>query len=434
MMTIKEEAPSIYSICEQMHSVREQMETYSSELSNNESHGDFIYKKITELLELESIYQSELELIEPSDNSVNRFISSVEKNLKSYFPQYIIIRNSRVPYEKIEYDGDWFTVSSRSDPIITESSVVFETFHPKLYLTASRRWSKHSRIRISEPPVIEWYDSKDQISFLGSYGVLGSWKWAYEALLVAERALEKMNLSFHLCDLVKWSCSGEPAEFYGNVEFGRPELFRDAFFGQSIDGEEYERLPFHVAWKVGDGNFISPLWQYFDFNTRYNEFGLQAKYLADIGRAIDSGVRSLQANDAPNDNSGEKLTPERAFRAGEAMVLLRVKLGMEGPALKGLEAEATGRARTGRSGAASSQARNRRRTSLLSKMEEIAKRSPDTLKFGEAALARLAAQEAAESAPQLWRQGAGQIGEYLDEFRRGEAGTDERRRYLALFP
>lgn len=104
----------------------------------------------------------------------------------------------------------------------------------------------------------------------------------------------------------------------------------------------------------------------------------------------------------------------------------------------GVEAEATKAIEKGKKAGASGskkskQARESRRNLLFAKIETLAERSPDILKFGADAVAKLALQECIEESPVMWRQGAGQVAEYLGEIRRGEAGSELQKRYQALF-
>lgn len=103
--------------------------------------------------------------------------------------------------------------------------------------------------------------------------------------------------------------------------------------------------------------------------------------------------------------------------------------GVETEAQKAIEM----RKKAGDSGSKkSAQSREMRRRSLLTAIEDVAKRNPEILKLGEKALVKLATSQAAESEPALWRQGKGQTMEYLGEIRRGEAGAEMKARYQEL--
>lgn len=104
--------------------------------------------------------------------------------------------------------------------------------------------------------------------------------------------------------------------------------------------------------------------------------------------------------------------------------------GVEAEAVKALET----RKKAGEKGReASSKARTRRIASLLTGIETTARRNPDIVKLPKALVA-LGLEEATKADPKLWKQGRGQIDEYLGEMRRGEAGKEVQARYLALLP
>lgn len=93
------------------------------------------------------------------------------------------------------------------------------------------------------------------------------------------------------------------------------------------------------------------------------------------------------------------------------------------------------RARAGQSGSKkSTQARNKRRIAFFAMIEELASCNPDMIKFLSVKdAAKLAVNKCAEQNPSLWRQGKGQVIDYLDEIRRGEAGADLQKRYEKVF-
>lgn len=104
--------------------------------------------------------------------------------------------------------------------------------------------------------------------------------------------------------------------------------------------------------------------------------------------------------------------------------------GVEMEAIKARET----RKKAGESGSKkSAQSRNARRNALMAAMEEVANRNPEIVKLGEKALVKLAISQAVEAEPALWRQGKGQVMEYLGEIRRGEAGEGMQGRYKSLF-
>jgi hypothetical protein len=83
-------------------------------------------------------------------------------------------------------------------------------------------------------------------------------------------------------------------------------------------------------------------------------------------------------------------------------------------------------------GAKSAQAREDRMRSLMRAIEEIVSRNPDFAKLNEEILGSLALGRAVEVEPGLWRQGKGQVAEYLGRIRRGEAGKEMQERYHAV--
>lgn len=92
------------------------------------------------------------------------------------------------------------------------------------------------------------------------------------------------------------------------------------------------------------------------------------------------------------------------------------------------------RKRAGEGGSrTSSKARSNRRMRLLEKMEELVARNPDISEVGAVAISKLALKACADENEKLWRQGKGQVSEYLGELRRGDAGQAAQKRYLALF-
>lgn len=106
-------------------------------------------------------------------------------------------------------------------------------------------------------------------------------------------------------------------------------------------------------------------------------------------------------------------------------------------AVSGVEKEAANaiamRQKAGKGGRkASARARKERIISLLEGMEQSASRNPDVVSLGPSSLAALGLGQAIAAKPALWRQGRGQIQEYIGELRRGEAGEALRERYLAL--
>lgn len=105
--------------------------------------------------------------------------------------------------------------------------------------------------------------------------------------------------------------------------------------------------------------------------------------------------------------------------------------GVEAAALKAIET----RKRAGESGSAkSAEARKNRRANLMEQIETLAARNPDlTTLLGPEGVAKLALKECIKEDAVMWKQGRGQVAEYLGEIRRGDAGQDMQQRYKALF-
>lgn len=104
--------------------------------------------------------------------------------------------------------------------------------------------------------------------------------------------------------------------------------------------------------------------------------------------------------------------------------------GVETAALQSLEM----RKRAGVAGSEkSAQARETRRTALMDEMEALTARNPDLAKLGVDTVAKLALGTCADKAPALWKQGRGQVAEYIGEIRRGEAGEEMKARYEKIF-
>ncbi|MCD1620521.1 hypothetical protein K7H20_20885 [Salipiger manganoxidans] len=92
------------------------------------------------------------------------------------------------------------------------------------------------------------------------------------------------------------------------------------------------------------------------------------------------------------------------------------------------------REKAGKGGSkASAKSRELRQLAIMAAIEDVVKRNPDISALGESAIAQLAVAKATETDSKLWRQGKGQVLEYLGEIRRGEAGSDLQARYKAVF-
>lgn len=122
---------------------------------------------------------------------------------------------------------------------------------------------------------------------------------------------------------------------------------------------------------------------------------------------------------------------EDDFKAGYLLRDLEVLLhGVEETAARTIAT----RQKAGQSGSRkSAQAREMRRAELFEKILMLVERNPDIAKFGDEAVAKLACEDCKKDNPSLWKQGPGQISDYLGEIRRGEAGAGMQERYQAIF-
>jgi len=102
--------------------------------------------------------------------------------------------------------------------------------------------------------------------------------------------------------------------------------------------------------------------------------------------------------------------------------------------LRGIKAESTAADAGKKGGIKSADSRKKRIISLLDHMEKLAIANPAFTRMDAKHLAKLAVDDAAKEYPLLWKQGSNQVIEYLGEVRRGDAGSELKQRYLALFP
>jgi hypothetical protein len=122
------------------------------------------------------------------------------------------------------------------------------------------------------------------------------------------------------------------------------------------------------------------------------------------------------------------------YSAGRIYSELKVKEYIEADALAGRAFEELKERRAREAGKKSSSKRSERIHMLLENMESLAAENPAVTRFGPSQLARLAFEDAAQTNPNLWSQGSGQIEEYVGELRRGEAGQVLQQRYFTMFP
>ncbi|MCC5983935.1 MAG: hypothetical protein JJU42_06180 [Rhodobacteraceae bacterium] len=105
-------------------------------------------------------------------------------------------------------------------------------------------------------------------------------------------------------------------------------------------------------------------------------------------------------------------------------------LGVEGEATKAIEMRQKA---GGAGGKTSRNSREKRRSDLLDKIEALAAQNPAIVQFSEEAVAKVVLADCVRDNPNLWKQGKGQVNNYLGEIRRGEAGDDMKARFQTLF-
>lgn len=203
-------------------------------------------------------------------------------------------------------------------------------------------------------------------------------------------------------------------------------------------GDQDLYLPWQVLKDAGlsDGNGLHPSKKVLDFLGRERIGALQSKYgenweaVAEFEYAFKQLPHSSPAFLAAACRFFYFVL-EDDFSAGYLLRDLEVLFyGVEAQATKAIET----RTRAGVAGSKqSAQAREKRRARLFEKMEALASRSPDIVKFGADAVAKIALQDCIKENAAMWRQGAGQVSEYLNEIRRGEAGAEMQKRYQDVF-
>ncbi|TQM93772.1 hypothetical protein BD293_2421 [Roseinatronobacter monicus] len=146
----------------------------------------------------------------------------------------------------------------------------------------------------------------------------------------------------------------------------------------------------------------------------------------------------------PQESDGEELGTlqdwvfdaiELGYSIGRNFSEYAFKNEIEPLALLGVKAEAIKKKREVAAGEKSREQRDSRRSELLNKMEALVSRSPDIVRFGPEQLAKVALEDCINDNPGLWRQGKGQVNEYLGEIRRGDEGVlpEMQKRYQAIF-
>jgi hypothetical protein len=332
-------------------------------------------------------------------------------------------------------DGDWFVRHEYRADDQLDRNIKYDVYLPALFF----------KLRLFfEGQVIRFHDfgtnyAKPRELVLELHGLpvdLTDWDWAVEALEAAGRGLLQLGLQMKLSDYVEWTCTGEPPNNNPGDDFRNPILFRDGTFGTRLFSENsWERLYGVVIWKCAPGRFVSPLWEYLKWTTQSGSATEKiALAIAAIGEGIDAAVLTTKDRNSLENTDLNSATPAYIFRAGEAMVRLRVKLELERHIQKGKRAEQTERKRAQKGGEKSAATRKERVTSLLEEMETLVSQNKVLSRISPTQVAKVAYETAMTNHPKLWSQGSGQVEEYLGEIRRGEAGSEFQTRYEAMFP
>jgi len=332
-------------------------------------------------------------------------------------------------------DGDWFARHEYRADNPLDRNINYDVYLPALFF----------KLRlIFEGQMIRFHDfgtnyAKPRELVLELHGLpvdLTYWDWAVEALEAAGRGLLQLGLQMKLSDYVEWTCTGEPPDNKLGDDFSDPILFGEQTFGTRLSSEKsWERLEGDVIWKCAPGRFVSPLWEYLKLTAQRDSNSEQLVLaIAAIGEGIDAAVLSKNNRSFLESTDLNYSTSAYIFRAGEAMVRLRVKLELEGHIQKGKRAEQTERKRARKGGEKSAAIRKDRVTSLLEEMEVLVSQNKALSRFSPIQVAEVACENAMTNHPKLWRQGSGQVEEYLGEIRRGDAGAEFQTRYEAMFP
>lgn len=376
-----------------------------------------------------------------SDATKERFVAAVNDDLNDVSMLGAKISIILSPGPGMRPSSDWFHRRAFGEGDALDSSICYSVSHPELLREAQGKWGTNPRLAFTK------FDDENRKSvaalrsaesdILVEHGLPDdslTWQWVLEAINAAQFGLQHLGMNFRLCDFVEWTCTGQRPNLYQGAIFGEPQLYALTGFGSRIHGDEtLTRLEGCVIWKSAEGTYVSPLWEFLSWSngSRIDEV---SRYLGDIGGGIDAALLSFDPDVDPDDRHIARLAPSLIFRAGEAMIRLRVSLELGETVLKGKRADAAAKSRAVKGGAKSSEARSNRIASLLTHMEKLANDNPALVRVGPVALSALACDDAISANPALWAQGANQVSEYLGELRRGEAGHNFQARYLALFP
>lgn len=445
-MTIRTDAPEIYQALQEIIEFQQSVSLDApddqslmaiAEAMSNKS--GKLFHQFEKLWALNDKFIEKMDAYNLSQSVRDRFLGEVSRRLEDPVCSRIQIfydsHPLRIPAS--EFDPDWFSITEFGVGSILDRTTFFFVCHPSLIIDAKSMWDSDLRVVIVEKTSSGSFED-ERTEFLQKNGLTADgahWFWAYEALKVAELGAQRMQLEHQLSDFVVWSCSQEPPDLYNDAQFGEPTLLFKSDFGARITDPNLRRLEGCKIWSYPNGAYASPLWEYLGWGTgRHSEFEEYAKNLADIGEGIDAAVISLDPDGDPDDHNWERNFATRVFRAGQAVVKLRVKMELEDSVKKGLKAASTEKLRAALGGKKSSGARSTRRALLLETLELIASRNPDFSKLGLSSMVELAAVECIKHSPAVWSQGRGQIKEYIGEIRRGEAGVDLQERYFRIFP
>lgn len=112
--------------------------------------------------------------------------------------------------------------------------------------------------------------------------------------------------------------------------------------------------------------------------------------------------------------------------SGKAQIEPLAKLGLEAKFIK--------EKREIEAGKKSRRMKEERRSVLFRQIETLVSRNPDIAKFASPDMvAKFALEECVKINPRMWKQGSGQIKEYLADIRCGNAGPEMQKRYQAIF-
>lgn len=439
-MNIRSEAPEVARLIEDFHSLIQKGNSLTQTMTEGQSNASVIEYGLTWWKQNESeLTERREKLVEClaktaiSERAERAVVALLEQDLKNApsAPGRISL-TQRLPFTA---DEDWFSRHEflQNDPL--DRGVSYEVYLPALFFKL-RGMFESDAVKFHEYGT-NYAEPREQL--LEEYGLpvdLSSWSWAAEALETGERGLSQLGLTGKLSDFVEWTCTGEPPNLEAGAQFSDPKIVEAASFGSRFSStESLERLEGCAIWKIAPGQFVSPLWEYLSWGSeRFGRSEQIARAVGAIGEGLDAAMFLVNERVDPEDAHQERLTPTLIFRAGEAMVRLRVKLELESHIKKGKRAEQVEKKRAQRGGERSAAIRAARVASLLEEMEALVAQNKAFIRLPPSRVAELACEDAKRRNPELWRQGSGQVEEYLGEIRRGEAGSEQQARFQAMFP